>query len=305
MGDAIELTAGDYEAVVSRQGASMCRLAYGGEELIWTCPPDVQPAAFEGRLLAPWPNRVGDGSYVFKGVEHQLEITEPERGTALHGLAHARPWLPVEIASDRAELSCLLDGAPGYPFRLELTAVYELDAASGLTVTLGARNAGDSAAPYGAGAHPYLAVAGPLDDAVLRLPAGSRQPADERLLPAGPPEPVAGTEHDFRTPRPIGPTAFDTAFTDLERDSDGLAWTVLSFGRAAVAVWADASFGWLQVFSAEGLPEGMHRRGLAVEPMTCPPDAFSSGTDLIVLEPGEETRSRFGIARTEPQAGSS
>ncbi|MFD0775601.1 aldose 1-epimerase family protein [Streptomonospora algeriensis] len=297
MGDAIELAAGDYRAAVGRRGAAMCRLAFAEQELIWRCPPDEPPPASHGLLLAPWPNRVRDGRYTFKGVEHQLEVTEPRRGTALHGLAYDKPWLPVEISSARARLTCVLDGTKGYPYSLELSADYELDAAGGLSVTLAARNAGESAAPYGMGAHPFLSIAAPMDDAVLKLPASRRLPVDERLLPSGAPEPVEGTEHDFRTPRPIGATAFDTAFTDLERDADGVAWTVLTSGGASVGVWADASCDWLQVFSAEGLPEGLERRGLAVEPMTCPPDAFNSGTDVIVLEPGEETRSRFGIVR--------
>ncbi|GAA4927990.1 aldose 1-epimerase family protein [Streptomonospora halophila] len=301
VGDAIELAAGDYRAAVGRRGAAMCRLAYGGQELIWRVPPDEPPPASHGLLLAPWPNRIRDGRYTFKGVERQLEVTEPRRGTALHGLAYAKPWLPVEIGSDRTRLTCELDGSdPGYPYRLELTADYELDAADGLTATLGARNTGDAPAPYGMGAHPFVSVAAPMDDAVLKLPASRRLPVDGRLLPSGAPEPVEGTEHDFRTPRPIGATAFDTAFTGLERDADGRAWTVVAYGGTSVGVWGDASCGWLQVFSAEGLPEELNRRGLAVEPMTCPPDAFNSGTDLTVLEPGERTSSRFGIMRLAP-----
>ncbi len=37
------------------------------------------------------------------------------------------------------------------------------------------------------------------------------------------------------------------------------------------------------------------RRGLALEPMTCPPDAFNSGTDLVVLEPGAEHTAAWTI----------
>nr|WP_156000037.1 aldose 1-epimerase family protein [Streptomonospora sp. PA3] len=291
------MAAGEYRAAVGRRGAALCRLAFKERELTWSVPPDEPPPASHGLVLAPWPNRIRDGHYSFKGVEHRLEVTEPSRGAALHGLAYAKAWLPAEISADRARLTCLLDGAEGYPFRLELSAEYALDASGGLSVTLAARNTGDSAAPYGTGAHPFLSVAGPMDDAVLKLPASRRLPVDARLLPSGEPEPVEGTEHDFRTSRPIGATVFDTAFTDLERGSDGLAWTVLSSGGQTVGVWADASMGWLQVFSAEGVPGGRHRTGLAVEPMTCPPDAFNSGTDLTVLEPGEETSSRFGITR--------
>ncbi|NYI94870.1 aldose 1-epimerase [Streptomonospora nanhaiensis] len=301
MGDAIELAAGGYRAVVSRRGAALCGLTHEGRDLVWGYPPEQAPASYQGQLLAPWPNRIADGRYRFGGLEHRLEVTEPERGTALHGLVHAVPWLPVEIAGDRTTLTHLIDGAPGYPFRLELSVTYALDAAGGLEVAVEARNTGDGAAPYGVGAHPYLRVPLPLDDAVLRLPAGKRLPVDGRLLPDGPPEPVAGTEHDFRTPRRIGTTAFDTAFTDLERDAEGRAWTVLAAGGRAVGVWADRSYGWLQVFSAEGLPGGLARSAFAVEPMTCPPDAFNSGTDLLVLEPGAAAvRSRFGICAVDP-----
>ncbi|MFC4561469.1 aldose 1-epimerase family protein [Nocardiopsis mangrovi] len=295
MGDSIELAAGEYRAVIGRRGAGLLRLEWRGHDLVWPCDEPAAPVAFQGLLLAPWPNRVADGHYVFAGAEHRLAITEPARNTALHGLVHAEPWLPVETGPDLARLTFLLDGAPGYPFRLELTAAYRIDPVEGLHVHMTARNTGGTAAPYGTGAHPYLRIGGTLDDAVLRLPARSRLPVDGRLLPVGAPEPVEGTEHDFGAARRIGATVFDTAFTDLRRDPQGRAWTVLSGAGRSVGLWADGSYGWLQVFSADGLPGGLHRSGLAVEPMTCPPNAFATGTDLAVLAPGATADSRFGI----------
>ncbi|MDA8371834.1 MAG: aldose 1-epimerase family protein [Nocardiopsaceae bacterium] len=297
MGNAIELAAGDYRAVIDRRGAALRRLTWQGQDLVWGYGSDAEPVAYQGQLLAPWPNRIADGRYVFAGAEHRLEITEPERTTALHGLVHSEPWLPQTVAPSVTRLGYTLDGAPGYPFRLELTAAYELDPVSGLTVTISAHNTGGSPAPYGTGMHPYLRVSAPLDEATLRLPARLRLPVDGRLLPSGAPEPVAGTEHDFRSPRRIGGTVLDTAFTGLDRDEEGLAWTVLSGGGTAVGLWADRSYSWLQVFSADGLPEAAHRVGLAVEPMTCPPNAFASGDDLDVLSPEQTLGSRFGIRR--------
>ena len=41
------------------------------------------------------------------------------------------------------------------------------------------------------------------------------------------------------------------------------------------------------LFSGDVLPGGRWRRSLAIEPMTCPPNAFADGVDLVVLEPGE------------------
>ena len=60
-----------------------------------------------------------------------------------------------------------------------------------------------------------------------------------------------------------------------------------------VAVWVDEAWPWLQVFTGD-LPD-IRRRGLAVEPMTCPPQAFRTGEDVIRLEPGESWSGEWGI----------
>ncbi|WP_046472230.1 aldose 1-epimerase family protein [Allosalinactinospora lopnorensis] len=300
MDHAIELEAGDYRAVIDLRGAALCRFTWHDEELIWGHSPGGEIRGFQGQLLLPWPNRVGGGRYVFDGTEHQLEITEPGGGSALHGLVHSLLWRPTTTAPDQAVLGCTLDGAPGYPFRLEVTADYRLDPAAGLTTTVTARNTGTSSAPCGIGAHPYLKVDTPLDDATLHLPAQLRQPADEHLLPVDSPEPVAGTAHDFRTPRPVRTATFDTAFTDLRYGPDDRAWTVLSGAETAVGLWNDRSCGWLQIYSADRLVSPDHRAPLAVEPMTCPPNAFATGDALRVLSPGAGMRARFGIRRLPP-----
>ena len=55
---------------------------------------------------------------------------------------------------------------------------------------------------------------------------------------------------------------------------------------------------WVQVFTgrsdAAGLPEGQPA-GIAVEPLSCPPDAFNSGTSLVTLRPGSSWTARWGI----------
>ncbi|MFD0890819.1 aldose epimerase, partial [Streptosporangium algeriense] len=56
--------------------------------------------------------------------------------------------------------------------------------------------------------------------------------------------------------------------------------------------WRPSVLPWAQVCSGAGLGH----RGLAVEPMTCPPDAFNSGTDLIVLQPGETAETSWTLS---------
>ena len=93
-------------------------------------------------------------------------------------------------------------------------------------------------------------------------------------------------------------TQLDTAFTDLIRGEDGRARIGLRAPSGfAVSVWLDEAFGHLMLFTGDSLPEpGRRRSGLGVEPMTCPPNAFATGTDLIELAPGDSTTASWGVA---------
>ena len=53
---------------------------------------------------------------------------------------------------------------------------------------------------------------------------------------------------------------------------------------------------YLMLFSGDPLPN-VNRRSLAVEPMTCPPNAFRTRDALIRLEPGSSFTGTWGIAR--------
>lgn len=52
----------------------------------------------------------------------------------------------------------------------------------------------------------------------------------------------------------------------------------------------------MQIFTADTLAPERRRRGLGVEPMTCPPDAFNSGEHLIVLAPGDSVTHTWGAS---------
>jgi aldose 1-epimerase len=126
---------------------------------------------------------------------------------------------------------------------------------SGLTVTTRAENVGDRACPFGAGHHPYIAA-----------PSGR---VDDMLLEG----------------KPIGDRKLDDTIA-IEGP-----WR-LQVGD--VTVWADEHWKYVQLFTGDGRPD-VARRAIAVEPMTCPPNAFRSGTDVIRLEPGETFEGRWGI----------
>ncbi len=209
----------------------------------------------------------------------------------------------MRIAHDRGEvtLRSAPHGEQGYPFAVQVDVTYRLDAGSGLHVTVAAANKGTRPAPWGTGHHPYLTVPAPtVDDCELSLPAGRWLPADERGIPSGAAQDVTGTDFDFRTARKLGDTRLDHAFTGLRREPGGMAWVRLSAGGATTGLWADEGYRWFQVFTGDPLEPEHRRTALGVEPMTCPPNAFVTGEDLLVLQPRETVSVRWGIRTFVP-----
>ena len=123
-------------------------------------------------------------------------------------------------------------------------------------------------------------------------------PRDERGIPVGEPQDVTGTDYDFRPGRKIGATRLDHALTGLARDAAGRAWAGLAGPHGSLALWAGAGYGWLQVFTGDTLGPDSRRRALAIEPMTCPPNAFVTGTDLLRIAPGDGVTHQWGLQTT-------
>jgi aldose 1-epimerase len=289
-GEQVELSLGDQRVVVVGVGGGLRRYSAGDESVLDGYSVVAMCGSGRGQLLAPWPNRVQDGSYEFDGETYQLALDEPERRNAIHGLVRWSKWTVAEHQADLAALEHRLHPTPGYPFTLDLRVEYSL-AEDGLTVQVEATNVGDEACPYGFGTHPYLSGGDDLVDGLeLRIPAETALISDERSIPIGR-QSVDGTELDFRTSKPIGPVQLDHCFTDLVRDRGGRASVDLS-GRATL--WVDESYPYVMIFTGDALPD-VSRRSVAVEPMTCAPNAFRSGDGLIRLEPGQSHSGSWGI----------
>lgn len=286
-GEEFQIRSGRYSAAITEVGATLRALRHDDRDLVAGFPADQLRPAYRGAVLAPWPNRIVDGRYRFRETPHQLPITEPARGHALHGLVCWAPWRILDRAGDRVVLGHRIHPRDGYPFQLDLEASYTLGP-NGLTWRLSARNTGDVPAPYGCAPHPYLKAGdGRVDDWLLELPVDRYlQVTPDRLIPTGTAD-VAGTGFDFRTARQIRSTFIDHAFTGIRPDQDGMATArLVSPSGGGVRVRWDRSCPWVQVHTADRPEPELNRVALAVEPMTCPPDAFNSGVDLVVLAPG-------------------
>jgi aldose 1-epimerase len=296
-GTQIDLQRGDQSAVVASVGGGIRRYVVGGRDVLDGYDVDVMADGARGQTLIPWPNRVRDGKWSWRGSQLQLALTEPEQHNAIHGLVRWLGWNVVDRGDDHVTLACTSWPQTGYPWPLEISVRYSLTD-DGLVVEQQICNRGTSPAPVAAGAHPYLNVGTPtIDDAVLHIPADSWLPTGNQQIPTGTVS-VEGTPYDFRSARAIGDTRIDYTFTGLTREADGRFYVRLQHPSEDVhaALWLDASYRYVEIFTGDALPdEARRRRGLGVEPMTAPPNALATGTDLQVLEPGATWRGQWGV----------
>jgi aldose 1-epimerase len=292
MGQQYVIEDGEHRATVVEVGAGLQRYTHRGVDITGSYGENTLPPKGCGITLVPWPNRIRGGKYRFEGVDYQLPLTEPSAGNAIHGLGRWVRWALVD--HQPAAVTLRLDVVPqnGYPFPVRVDVTYALHPEFGLTVTLAALNLASTRIPFGAGSHPYVATRGhALDDTNLQVPARELLVTDEKSVPIGT-RSVDRGEYDFRRGKRLKNLRMDTGFTSLDV-ADGRGAAELRTRDGGARLWFDETYRFLQVFTVDALTPG--QAAVAIEPMTCAPNAFNSGAGLIVLEPGGAWRGSWGI----------
>lgn len=295
-GGQYEISHGDQRAVAVEVGGGLRAYTVAGDERLDGYDVDAVCSGGRGQPLMPWPNRLRDGRYSFDGSDYQLGLTEPSTKSAIHGLIRWVNWQAVEHHPARLVMEYVLHPQTGWPGSLQLGIEYQLDD-GGLRVTTTATNVGTGPCPFGVGFHPYLTLGTPtVDELTLRAPGSCYLEADDRGTPVDS-HPVQGSELDFRSGRRVGPARLDHCVGDLERDPDRIARVRIATedGQRQATLWMDEAYRYVMLFTGDTLPPADRRRGLAVEPMSCPPNALQSNEALVRLEPGEDFVGRWGI----------
>jgi aldose 1-epimerase len=268
------ITHGSQQAQVTQVGATLRTYTVEGRDVVDGFELDERATDGRGQVLAPWPNRLTDGRYRYGDRDCQAPINELGRNTAIHGLVRWVDWSLVAYEPTSVTLACTIRPQPGYEWQLDVQVTYALDP-TGLTVTARAGNADWQRAPFGIGFHPYLTLdTESIDQLQMSLPT-----------------------QKFVEPHEIGSTELDDALGELVRSDDGRAVARLRdpAGRS-VDLWVDETFRYLMVYTGDGVGDPERRRkAVAIEPMTCPPDAFRSGIDVIELDPGQSWQGSWGM----------
>ena len=287
---------GPVTATVTELAAGLRRVRVGDTELVQDYPADALPSQGSGIVLVPWPNRVRAGRWTLDGVPQQLDLTEPALGNASHGLLRNTGYRVTDRSDGAITLAASVFPQHGYPFHLDTEVRYTLND-SGLDVTHTIRNVGGGAAPVGIGVHPYLRVGDvPTRSLTASVPADTMLEADEHKIPISS-HPVDGTPYDLRGGGALAGLDLDTAFTDLQLVSGRHRHRLTAPDGTAVELAADPDFGYVQLFTSSiyATDDGPID-AVAVEPMTCAPDALNSGAGLRWLHPGEVWTTGWSVA---------
>ena len=283
---------GEAFAIVSPTGAGLHALHVRGRDVM---PLDTEFARtrwFSGHTLAPWPNRMRDGQWVFEGSALSAPANDG-LGNALHGLVAKREFAAVNRTESSIRFECMLGADAVYPFAVRVIVEYSLDA-DGLTCAFGGRNESDQRVPFAIGTHPFFPFE---DDSTLTVNAANAFAVDARLLPTGQLLDLGQWNAQPGRPIPLSTFIADDCFTTLARDADGIAHTVITGADGRVTgVWQDSGLPHTVIFTTRDfLWSDGSTKAIAIEPQTVPTNAFNTGTDLTWLAPGDETIVRWGV----------
>lgn len=249
--------------------------------------------SFKGSNLFPFPNRIKDGVYSFNNKKYQLHLNFPNENNAIHGLIYSKPFKLVAKQSGEKSATCTLeynaDGtSQGFPFKYRLQVIFIFSKDSGLTVETLVENTGTTEMPTGNGWHPYFKLKSKVDELYFQFPSGESFETDKQMIPNG----KAVNFEKYHTETQIGKDNFDTCFSI--KTSDIKASIILKDPalNGGLEIWQETGinkFNFLQVYTPP------HRNTIALEPMTCMPDAFNNQKGIIVLKPRETVNFSWGV----------
>ena len=290
---AVSLVAGDLAAVFWPEAGMLCAsLRRRGDELLRRIE-NLEAAKAKGStagipLLYPWANRLDSLRYEAGEKRVALDRSSPllhfdDHGLSMHGVPWGQlPWKTVEAKQDwllaSLDWTCsdFLSIFP-YPHKLEIKASLNSES---LTLQTTVFASAGSCVPVSFGFHPYFGIPQlPRQEWRLELPPMRRLLLDTRGIPTGGQEPFGPID------AVLGETDFDDGFAVMGAQPS----FSLSGAGCRITVTFLEGFPYAQVFAPKG------KDFIALEPMTAPTSALTSGQGLNIVEPGKEFRASFRV----------
>ena len=249
---------------------------------------------YKSAFLLPFPNRLNEGKYTYKGKNYEFPINDTECNNALHGFedCYEMQLQDVRLNGENAEvvLHHSYNGQnPAYPFPFEFTVIYTLSENNSFECEVKIENPNDFTIPIGFGWHPYFKLGNlPVEKLELQMPTVDQVLIDDRMLPTGEFKSV-NTYNLFTN---LTGKEFDTCFKSIDGSVSEVVINAASI-NTKLSYWQEnEAFPYFQVF----IPP--KRKSIAIEPMTCNVNAFNRPDDLKELNGNERLRGKFGVLVT-------
>lgn len=244
---------------------------------------------YKGSKLVPFPNRINSGIYSFGSKNYQLPLNEIPAGNAIHGLIFESNFTVVkESASDKEAFVAVeylyQNEKEGYPFKFRITIIFRLDKKGFICRTI-IKNEDNQEIPLGDGWHPYFRINNTINDLYLHIPSYLEIELNENKIPTG----KVKFNETFKTLSRIGEYELDTCFKLKDEEDLSVIQLVDKSKDLNVNIWMESMYKYIQVYTPNT------RKCIAIEPMTCIPDAFNNKIDLIVIPPDKSLEFVWGI----------
>lgn len=284
----ITLRSGDYSCeIISNYGACLNSYKYKERDFIsgYSSRNDISSQQYKGVLLAPFPNRVAEAKFSFDGQSYLLLINREKESLALHGFLYNRDFAIKIHSEDSLVLQYkYLGDAAGYPFSFDITIEYGLHKDGLLSINTQFKNTGNQSLPYGLGWHPYFQMGKNIDELHLSFPPCKLLDLDDKLIPTGNLTVFAARRKNLK----LADYNFDSCFF-IEPENE--ASFTLSDDQTDLIIRANGfrDYPYFQIYTAKD------RQSIAIEPMTCAPNAFNNNMGLGILLPNESSDFKFHI----------
>ena len=285
------LPTGNYASIIVDYGGALHAFVVDKKHILRS-PGDVEDfniiteKAFAGTQLFPFPNRVNNAKYSFNDKEYFLPLNDDAGFShSLHGLIYNQPFTISQINESEGKIELkyhFKKNKTAYPFEFLLIVEYVLNLDC-LEVNTGITNLSKEKAPLGYGWHPYIVVAGKIDDCKLKLPATKYYLSDDRLIPIG----NTAELKDFKELSLIGPLQLNQCF-EMPSSKKSHATLIEDIDGSCIQV-VQEGFGYTQYY----IPPD--RKSIAIEPQTCIPNALNNGIGLLEMQHGETLNFSFKI----------
>lgn len=270
-------------SIIAGYGAALNSFRFAKQEWIdgYSSVNQMITQPFKGVVLAPFPNRISKAAYSFEGKNYQLNINREKEQNAIHGLLYNKAFevIDEEILEKEASvvLSYFYEGnEPGFPFEFQINITYTLHENDTLEIETIVTNDGESTMPFGLGFHPYFKTTEGINQSNITFPPCNEIIADDKLIPTGKSKTFLAKASKLKGKD----CQFDTCFelTDSKNIEFQLEDTKTG-KRIAISGQSLKEFPFFQLYTPA------NRESIAIEPMTCPANAFNSKIGLQILQP--------------------